>query len=553
VTGHEVNILSHEEREAIINRLKNQPMSIETGELITTDIESSSRITPYYRNFKHRLFSVFEDCPGELQVLQDISLLLIDKVSNATITRIPYAGNNPKAAYKFTQIGNIEVAKRLSEELIIILQLRDDIDYTLTRIKNPSPILKWILKYISMFSYSHGTGFHVVFDPQDHKVLQSLLNTESNRLVYRVILQIINLLIYHYKVLPGSPIKQKVDEFINPQSPNYVAVRRNVSDLKNIEPLYIWTCILSPVERREIVRFSGINNLFQLQSQLLQKWKSTNPGDAEKQLLQINDTLHKQLPQGVFAIIYGRLGHYRKIREDPSFSSNFGINPKTKTKAQAAYNAVVQMFQQTGKASLIAEENILWILYKYISRGTEITDLTQCTKYDPKTNRPHYYWGDILHSKSIARLADKARKGDLTAQTLWDELKTKSEGIPPFSRVVPQYGGVSPPGTNTQGSFRPLREVNAKPTRAEQFIFRKWRPATSSIFLSLAETGMARGFSPEDKSKAFEEIIETYKGLNEGSPLKDYLESVIKMVGQNDQLEELQGDPPQGLSDLKIW
>jgi len=257
----ESSVLPEGEANEVIKRLSSLALKTNVAEVTLTDPEQSSKETPYYRNSRRQLFSVFLNCPPELQAIQDLNMILAHKLSVGFIQRNDYEVYKKNPTRVFVDIGNMEQIRRFVAEMTFLLQIAEGIDYDLSHLKSYSDITKGVLKLVQVLVNNARGNLNIAMTPGQHEVLQNITQVRSDRLGYRALMQTIVLLCDHLiSKREGQISKRLIDIFTG--KVQSVPINRNVMDITNIEPLYIWSCVMSLTERTMVEKIIG-RNIFQ--------------------------------------------------------------------------------------------------------------------------------------------------------------------------------------------------------------------------------------------------------------------------------------------------
>jgi len=412
--GTNKRALSDEELIEIENRIQKYDLNSKHAEIISRDPNKSSEEIPYYRNFKEMIFSLLTNIPAELLSLQDINAYLINEIPKSKITWIPNERKSLSMS-KYSKIGNVEGIKDIFGDFIFFLRLKKDVDYEESRI-TPSEATKWILRFI--FNYEsphevveedkqpsltkakdikkHMQTLHVVFKPEDHTSLQKLTGLSSETKAYRLIMQLINLLVFHYRVMISGHVHQRLKDILEGKN-QPVQLIRTVKDLK-VEPFHLWTSVTSLEERAVIKKRLG-KDIVKDQSKLLDEYRRGKDNTAAKKLTDLQTEVKRTLPQGFFSVLYGRLKIYNQMRK--SHPERFPVRPNTKDlRMQMSYGEFLSYVNKDKlNIDLFAEENVTAICSGLINRSTEIVDLTTHVRFDETTKKMLYLRKDL--SKSL--------------------------------------------------------------------------------------------------------------------------------------------------------
>jgi hypothetical protein len=435
-------------------------ISNQIAEVVSRDTSKAARETAYYKNFKDRKYSVFDSLPEEVHNLQAVNCLAIGEIPNSSLIIIDFDkyqsetkdinvisdksiseaesrqkrpheplrdanGNVIVTPGRPRALGNIETLKTVYAELVFLLRLKKDIDYENTTYKGYSSLVKWILKRISQFPKPKDGVFHAVLTPEDHKFLSIETNMNSNKIVYKMLVQLIAVLGFHYHCIYAGHIHTNLKKIIEGEV-KYIQLAKNVSDIKDIEPLYQWNSITSIKEREWIVNRLG-RNVFHEQNKLLDfyrrgktevpsDWKKPGPStvassstvilDVVKELRDINSFMKNTLPQGVYSVVYGRLRKYHDFRKKNPTA--FPKNPKTGALGNISYQDFLKKADDELSMDLFAEENVLAITLGLVNRSTQISDLTKLIHFNKHTLNFYYNASEVRNCITYVTWADKA-------------------------------------------------------------------------------------------------------------------------------------------------
>jgi len=404
--------ISNEEIEIIVTRLKKVEVSSDIADIISADPFESSRVIPYYRNLKARVFSCFNNVPDSFLTAQDLNMYLISRVPDGHLTRVDWPEPGKPSKLKFIKHGNITEINKCVSELIFLLKIKENIDYEASTYRGFSTIVNWLFKKANEFKTDATKKVvHVVLTPSDHKFLVNNLKVESDTLAYRLFLQLLNLVAYLASLPKGvdSTIDRLKDLLAN--KVEGFSIKKNLSDTTNVEPYYIWMSVLSPEERGVLIKIVGVN-FFNEQNKLLRTYRSNNPGTSAKELELLKRKVDDNLPQGVKATIYGRLKVYRDLQAK---------NPEVRTLLQTRKgthqltDAEMRRYaKKQGALSLFAEENIIACAFNVSKKPIEIMDLTRKALLDPTTDKVFYFIGDIESSITYKSLLSKEQSKEIT-------------------------------------------------------------------------------------------------------------------------------------------
>jgi len=396
--------IPHEELSEIIQRLETVDIIEKIADVTSLDPEQSSRVTPYYRNLKHKTFSVFNTIPDDLEIIQDFNMYLISQIHKAKLTRIDFPKPGLKTNLKFVKIGKTTEINNIISELIFLFRLKQDIDYENSRFKGFSSVGSWLFKTIAYFKKQGGDVLHVVLSPKDHKFLVENLKTESDTLAYRAFLQMINLLCYIYWSADSrTDFKNRIGDILSNKIAGFV-IKRNLTDTSDIEPYYIWTAITTPEERGVLIKRVE-DNFFNEQNRLLREYRSSNSNDAALKLRRLKEKVDSRLSNNVKAVIYGRLRFYNDLKsKDDSVKKILHDRKGTK---QLAIGETLRYARERKVLSLFATENIVATCHNVILKPTEIMDLTRNVYLDPVSDRMFYYSQDVTSCVTYKDLATK--------------------------------------------------------------------------------------------------------------------------------------------------
>jgi len=372
-----------------IETLKEVEIDSTVAEISAADPYVNSRKIVYYRNHKHRIYTVFENFPEDLKVLQALNMVLISEIPKATLVKIPYPKPGLKTDLNVVKLGDLTEITKVISEIIFLLRIKQDIDYENSSYKGYSKVMSWIIKLMKLFSTDKKT-VHVTLAPKDHEFLMNELNTGGETIAYKAFQQTINLLCMISSLNSNSEINKQLKAMTHEKNSMY-KLEKSVNDVTNIEPYYIWLSVLSPSERGLLVNKSG-RNFFTEQNKLMRQFRSIQPLDAEKKLHELKKDVDDRLPQGVKATIYGRLKFYNALKSEPEIKKLISSKKETK---QLSLKEVLGYAKERSALSLFAEENIVATTLGIVSKPTEIMDLTRMIKLNRDTGVTFYYKQDI--------------------------------------------------------------------------------------------------------------------------------------------------------------
>jgi hypothetical protein len=224
-----------------------------------------------------------------------------------------------------------------------------------------------------------------------------------------MLIQLINLVIFHYRVVILGVFKQKIDEIVTGHLPGFTLDRR-VKDIKEIEPFHLWLSVISPKEKGDLVAFLK-ENIFQVQNRLLQKYRSGNTS-VVSELRDLNARVKQKIPQGYWAVLYGRMQIYHKLRKTQP--EKFPKQPKKAVLTQLPYKDFLAAAYKDGKLSLLAEECTYSILLGLVKRSSEITELTEKLRFNRDQVKLFYYEEELKGSLIYTTLELKEQEKKLS-------------------------------------------------------------------------------------------------------------------------------------------
>jgi hypothetical protein len=420
-----IHIVDSEVNKAAKAVVNQTAVSTKVATLISNDADTNSRNIPYYRNPRKGIWSTFENPPDVVRTISAVNILVLDRVPNQKLNVVKYDDYRSNPSASTSKVGFGEQVNILAQELIILLQLKDDLDYENTVIKQYSDLLKFILNKIKTVPRTGNLkDADLQFTPQEHVTLQRLLNTSSDSIVYRCTLQTIYLLACTIEVV-SSPYHSLICRAIDGKVSN-LPIRRQASDL-NIDPLYQWSCILSPWERQQIVLLCGID-VFRKQSQLLDKYRRSSSEAIRLELLELNKTLKTRVPEALFAVIYGRMKQYHSFKNKAENKDKTNVNKSANRAGQIPYSKLLRYMSQEGKLDLFSEETFAVVIFNCRRRATEIADLTRFIQYDAELNIMYYTGTKVSNSRSLQLLRQEAKSGKKESQDFLKFLGSKVRG-----------------------------------------------------------------------------------------------------------------------------
>jgi len=403
--------IPQEEMAQILLTLNKVEIDTSIADIISSDPTESSKVIPYYRNNKHKIYSVFEKYPDDLELVQNLNLYLINEIPKASLVRIDFPQPGLKTSLKFSKLGSSTELNKFLSELIYLLEIRKDIDYTMSTYKGYSRLASWLLKTIG--KYKRDTGVvHVTLQPRDHEFLTEILKTKSDTLVYRAFQQTISLLT-EISTLPPTltSCTLRLNKLLKNEIPNLV-LRRNLSDVTDVEPYYIWVSVTTPEERGVLTK-TAKKNFFQEQNKILRKLRTKDNTTAHKELIDLKKEVDKELPNGIKATLYGRLKFYNFLKSQKEIKESLATRQGTR---QLSVAEVHRYARERGVLSLFSPENIIATALGVVNKPTELIDLTKFIKYNPDTDHLFYYRQDIESSLTYKGLLSREVEGKLTQQ-----------------------------------------------------------------------------------------------------------------------------------------
>jgi len=336
-------------------------------------------------------------------------LYLINGIPKASLVKIEFPQPGLKTNLKFSKLGNSTELNKFLSELIYLLEIRKDIDYTMSTYKGYSRLASWLLKTIGKFKRDTGV-VHVVLQPRDHEFLSEILKTKSDTLVYRAFQQTISLLT-EIATLPTDLTFTtiRLNKLLRNEIPNLV-LRRNLSDVTDVEPYYIWTSVTTPEERGVLTK-TAKKNFFQEQNKILRKLRTKDNTSAHKELLDLKKEVDKELPNGIKATLYGRLKFYNFLKSQEEIKKSLATRQGTR---QLSIAEVHRYARDRGVLSLFSPENIIATALGVFNKPTELIDLTKFLKYNPDTDYLFYYRQDIEASLTYKNLQTRQTEGKIT-------------------------------------------------------------------------------------------------------------------------------------------
>jgi len=249
---------------------------------------------------------------------------------------------------------------------------------------------------------------HVVFTPDDHKIIQQLLNISSQTYAYRMVLQLITVLVeltYHQ---PDSEYARIMDEIVHGKNKQ---IKMKIPAVQSDCPLYYqWACVLSSRERSWIISKAG-RNFFHEQLNILKKFKKGEKG-ARVELLELNELVKKLIPLQVQVTIFGRLKVIKELKElhkQENIKARAQVDEKQQLKTAKVepltYSRCLEFANNKRKISLFAEENISGIITGYCDTINDIRDITESAFLDKSTLRVVYSERELKKSLTYTNLA----------------------------------------------------------------------------------------------------------------------------------------------------
>jgi len=399
ITQNIERALSDDEREVIYSQLKKVEISNDVVDIISTDPDKSSREIVYYRNLKVRVFSAFDKVQEDFLTSQNFNLYLIDQIPKARITRQIWPKVGLNTALRTVKTGNITEIDKIIKELIFLLRIKEDIDYTETQYKGFSPIVNWLMKTILKYRRDGGVA-HVTLTPGDHLWLCKNLKTDGETIAYKLFQQTIALLVLNASLTFNDEFHNRLRAILAGQLEGF-SIKRNQTDLADIEPYYIWNAVTTPEERGILIKCAG-ENFFNEQNRLLRKFRNNTADTAiDQELRSLKARVDKRLAQGAKATIYGRLRFYSDLKREPEITQLLTKRAGTK---QLSIGELHRYAKERGRLSIFAPENILATALDIIKKPIEIMDLTRCIYLNSDTNSMFYYKQDVESCLTVKTL-----------------------------------------------------------------------------------------------------------------------------------------------------
>jgi len=414
----ESSTLSSAKDELLQAGLRNNSISIENF-----DPDEAAKSTLYYRNFKHGKFSMFSNILEDISIIQDASIIILASMSDTSIYQTPYSDWTKSADAKGHKLGNSIEARNLAEELIVLLRLKENIDYSSVTIR-PGPLTLWVLKFIQKHRSVGKENLHVVFSPADHNYLQLALKNESTSLAYKAMTQLIGVIIYKLSQSIVDEHYRTIVEIINGTSDMF-RLKSNLSDLRDTEPFYIWHSILSSEEKGILMKKAG--DFFKTQAGYLANHRKKPRDISHAEIITHQKEVWSKLK--CRSTIYGRMKFYNDLKRDQEVSRILSLRKGTK---QLSYTETLVYAQKQGKLSIFATENIEAIELGVCEKPIELIDLTKCVLFRQNTGALYYNWDDISLTQTVRDLEAKAKddKDSKAASLLTSIMKRTSRGRP---------------------------------------------------------------------------------------------------------------------------
>jgi len=436
VQSIESTVLPQTEVNEIINRLNTLAVKSNIAEISSADPDKNSTIIPYYRNSRKQIFSVFENCPPELMAVQDLNLYLANAIGRGKVHRINYDAYRKSPTTNFVDIGNSEQIRKFVAEMVFLLRIATDINYEESTLKSYSDCTKLVLRIVQVINANSKDSLNISLKPEHHKQLQDIFVVKSDKLGYRALMQTIVLLCDHLAFKKEGQIAQRLRD-IYAGKVNAAPVNRTATDVTNVEPLYIWSSVLSPREREEVNKKIG-KDIFREQNKLFDLYRRKANLETVNNLHKLNKEIHDNLPAGFWSVLYGRLKEYHSYRKSDNYkkllrsklTSNRMIDTLKKSpNPQIPYREFVRdVVVKQSKLDLFCEETITCVITDYKKRSTEITDLCALVQWDDLLAQQYYNASDLSRSKSYNILLQEKNKGNPAAALLADAVMHKVRG-----------------------------------------------------------------------------------------------------------------------------
>lgn len=333
------------------------------------------------------------------------------EIPDGTLTEIEYPQPGLKTSLTVAKLGNPTLITKVIKELIFLFRIKEDIDYDNTTYAGYSKITNWLMKTVKNFKNDATKRVvHVVLTPRDHSYLETELKCEGQTFAYKAFMQTLNLLVLLASLPKVGVIANRLGDLLENRVTGF-SIARNLTDISDIEPYYIWQTVLSPEERGVIVKLVG-DNFFNSQNKLLRKYRSNTPDNAAAELRLMKNRIDERLPQGTKATIYGRLKFYNALKKSNA-NVKRTLNEREGTK-QLTNTELYSYAKDHGAISLFACENIVATCHRVIVKPIEIMDLTRNLYLNRDTGTVFYYKQDIESCFTYKSLIDKRNENRLS-------------------------------------------------------------------------------------------------------------------------------------------
>jgi hypothetical protein len=334
------------------------------------DPMSSCREIPFYHNPDKGVYSVIEDIPCLVDIVSIILLILGSPgFPIKHLERIKF--EDYKSRSNKCEVGSYAAIDKLVKELIIHLNLREDSSQY--EVKESSKIMVSISKILIRNQAKAPSSINLT--PAESLEIQRDLNVKSGTLVYKTILMLTDVLnrCLHATSEQNS-IRNRIEKLVSGK--NSAPIRRTLKDAGKIEPLHLYSIVLSSTERKWISDKCSENkeeNIFTEFNRLSRKFRKGDVSSASS-LQGFKKRMVEKLGNNTLTIIYGRLkvlGHFSTSYRNELYGAN-------RTKRRLNYvKFLTFLHNKRENLSIFAEDNIFSTLNNYLTQSTVISPITE--------------------------------------------------------------------------------------------------------------------------------------------------------------------------------
>jgi hypothetical protein len=320
---------------------------IDVSNLIAASQEAAEEVvnvrTAYLRNSTKHIWGMFVESPTGLESLQDVNLYLIDKLGRGAVswvTREDFIKNAGEDAYK---IGNLRCVDTLSRELVYFFNMKGT-KYVAEVERLSALTKKVILIGCRMQLSKESQKLDAYIPPATHAELQQLIQSQPDKLVYKLILQTITLIgCTNQDSETANPCTKILRDMLGGKDKT-MALKRTIADAGRVEPFHLWQSVTSVAEREALIQRAG-ENFFKTQRQLIDEFRRSKVvGASAKALADYTEKVKKIFPSAVFAILYGRMKLYNAARKE--HAADLKKAKKTQRPLQLSYKETVELLQK---------------------------------------------------------------------------------------------------------------------------------------------------------------------------------------------------------------